>query len=261
MIWYRDDYEKGLILDMNLHVDNVRLQHSFGLESLKVLHLQSSISQYDVAVCFIQFYYLCTISNRNSEIPSSSTYVLLLLGGTWDQWLSNDIITYEHLRHTVHVSEGRVGRAVELIANAKHGIYIFHDDNPISTVSNVLFPLVIAAQRTYYEKNKSDRIHVHLVRGNSHLMKVIESGCEVWDHDYFDSQVSIGLTVAHSLGVTSSRFTLNYIDPLINKHDNDDDSDDSDNQLSVTFNIIYHDFILGRDGSLCVIYMNERVAC
>jgi len=256
LIWFRDEYEKKLVIDLNLHVDNVRLQQAFGLESLKFSTPPSTLRNYDVAVCFIQFYYLCTISNRNTEITSPSNYTLILLGGTWDQWLQHDIISYENLPFTVHISDGRVGRAIELIVNAKNAIYLFHDVNPTaSTISNVLFPMVIAAQRTTVNSDDISRLHIHLVKANDQLIRVLESGCEYWNQDYFDSQVSIGLAVAHSLGVTSSKFTLNYIDPSIisNKIIID--------QMSVIFNVIYDDFTLGRDGNICIFNRNKRIAC
>ena len=256
LIWFRDDYEKNLIIDSNLHVDNVRLQHLFGLEALKVSAPTSSLRNYEVAACFIQFYYLCTISNRNAEIPHSTNYTLILLGGTWEQWLQYDTISYEILPYTVHISDGRVGRAIELLVNANSAVYLFHDVNPTtSTIHNVLFPMVIAAQRTTVNDDDSARLHIHLVKSNDQLLRVLEAGCQNWNHDYFDSQVSIGLTVAHSLGVTSSRFTLSYIDPSINSNNNIID------QISVIFSVIYHDFTLGRDGNLCISNRNKRFAC
>ena len=127
-----------------------------------------------VVVCFFHQAYLCSVEIRNDMIKqrdrgresregegmgiseeegmkeggntkegNQSVYTLLLIGGTWNEWLRmastipsssshsyhSPLVEYDLLPSTIHVASGRVGRAVEVIATADDLLVIHRGSN------------------------------------------------------------------------------------------------------------------------------------
>jgi len=169
------------------------------------------------------------VGSEAAEAPALN-YTLLLLGGTWAEWLvglpltgdgggggggggeGNDggrgppIVPYEQLPRTVHVAGGRVGAAMGLVRRA-HAVFLMHPGHPTTTtidgslpgpapgtVDDVLWPLVLAAQRG---------IHVHLAAANGHLVRSADDALH-WTALKMQRTAASGVVRLHGFAPTSA---------------------------------------------------------
>jgi glycosyltransferase involved in cell wall biosynthesis len=133
-VWYRSDYDVALLQQAVSEVVSAsRWQHMFGVgEAAQDRNATVSV----LLVCYLTDALSCSPASRAQllnqihkqyfgEDYSEESYVLLLLGGTWNDWLamgedkSESIVSRQELHRTVHVREGEVGDAVALVQSAE----------------------------------------------------------------------------------------------------------------------------------------------
>jgi glycosyltransferase involved in cell wall biosynthesis len=272
VILFRDFYEIILFRDAGVVIDNLRIQHSFGVVDNIDMNLISNIHQDEIlVVCFINYIHLCTISNRMKIISKmNSSYTLLLLGGNWSQWvdgINNEfIIIMGNLYRTIHVADMRTGIASKIISSITGTIYILHDNyidniNEISsnndgetdpviinTVNNIIWPIIYACIRNnklsshvgdYY-------LRVHLPKSNNQLMNLFQEDCENWDYNYLKSSISTGFIRLY--GLANSLSTLNF---NIYKENNNNKIYNI-NETVIKLENVYSKFVVGKDGKCCI---------
>jgi glycosyltransferase involved in cell wall biosynthesis len=133
-VWYRSDYDVALLQQaVSEVVPAGRWQHMFGVgEAAHGKHATVRV----LLVCYLTDARSCSPASRAQLLSqihkqyfgddySEESYVLLLLGGTWNDWLdvgedeSGGFISRQELHRTVHVREGEVGDAVALVQSAE----------------------------------------------------------------------------------------------------------------------------------------------
>lgn len=209
LVLFRDYHEMKLLEASGLHTDPMRIQHMFASyaeipfvsseqwstsstedsDSHRSGNKHSVYPRTAVAVCYFEYKSLCSQSARNSIIDPKDrdTYILLLLGGTWSDWISpldsnkeneNDqdmnVLNVDILHRVVHVKEGRTGAAQHLITHAGNGtVYNFHgvweggvvqvdsfnpsekEEVQANTVNDTIWPVVaFCARATYNSRSR-----------------------------------------------------------------------------------------------------------
>lgn len=280
VILFRDFYEISLFRDAGIIMDNLRIQHSFGVVDNIDMNSITNIHQDEIlVVCFINYIHLCTISNRMKITNKmNSSYTLLLLGGSWSQWVdgvdNEFIITRENLYRTVHVADMRTGIATKLISSMTGTIFILHDnyiDNindiyinkdseteilSINTVNNIIWPIIYSCIRnnklsTHFGDNY---LRVHLPKSNNQLMNLFQEDCENWDYNYLKSSISTGFIRLYGLGKSLSALKFKIYKENNNMIYNI-------NETVIKLENIYSKFIVGKDGKCCIENKDNPLMC
>jgi hypothetical protein len=204
------------------------------VEYSSISQLPSTLHQNKIqpvaVVCFHQFADLCTISSRKEFVSMAmDEYHLILLGGTFDDWLSynkgNDtIVNYSMIHRVLHVptSESTLYAQALLLRVSK--TYIMHgsgsSDNEsgtsdhdcaigsilgsgaacMDTYSSVVWPLMTSA---------NGAANIAIARPNAFLVDVVQKDAvKSWTGKYVHNQVQRCLSKLHGLGSSASTFHL-----------------------------------------------------
>lgn len=215
VVWFRSRYELDFMALMgviDLQALDLRLQHGFGVslppynraETASIPAAEGAQMQREAVsaaapllliVCSIHHSSLCSEKNRAAMVQRASNegddiesqhQVLLLLGGTWEAWQRNGVLTNssmgiaERLRNIKLVPQHRGDDAAALFSAARAVIFINPAAASTSPGEDNLWPFVTAAV---------SGARIYLLQPAAHLMQLAEQGCEDWHRDYFENFV------------------------------------------------------------------------
>jgi hypothetical protein len=243
VILHRSPFEVNLLRRAGVELNDLRLQHVFGVGEHDPTTLMASARIDSVFVCFMAFHPLCTASEREKaamqhrvidERGDDPVSVLLLVGGLWEDWLAcENVVRLEDTDRVAHVSEGQwSGEAVTLIQRARR-VFFMHggdvdrdqdgdlmrclesEDNLSSwcsseTLSTSLWPLVAAAVSA--DGSDGLRGRIHLATSNALLLSsVTTDGASGWSAASLDREVRHALDRLHGFGSTRSNLTVDVL--------------------------------------------------
>jgi hypothetical protein len=214
-----------LVVDKEDRID-IPAEYSSISQLLSTLH-QNEIQPVAV-VCFHQFADLCTLSSRREFVSmASDEYHLILLGGTFDEWLSlnigNDtIVDYSMIHRVLHIPTGESTLYAQALLLRVSKTYIMHGSSSnddeignndcaigsvlgssaacIDTYSSVVWPLMVSA---------NGAANIAIARPNQFLINVVQKDTvKSWTGKYVHNQVQRCLSKLHGLGSSASTFHL-----------------------------------------------------
>lgn len=260
-VWSRSAFELELLADLSGAeiASPGRMQHAFGLGMAKEAVVQNSevgaLGSYSdggvwenfaalavVVVCIYPFVDLCCQTNREHYVqmhrgsfdPSSfqARYTLLLLGGTWNDWLSVGLgadgmpfLSQQDLMSVIHVREGHVGDALNIVQQAAVVAVLNptygntqrfaalqqcqHAANTASSEARIRG--LLDCQRDFPVSTTSEALwplvaaavssaKIHLLNSSPQLMDVVRQDCSGWSQEAFVVMVRTGMNRLLGLG-------------------------------------------------------------
>jgi hypothetical protein len=238
VIWYRDSYDLKELQSQGLFFPLTRYQHVFGLSPRigrvgmqEESQVFSSVrrgpeAQHDiveevsiekrffcpqeavdiVVICPVEHVEAC--SHENIEINiGSKPFTLVLLGGTWTQWLKNEALFKKSLQGddglgavsllacTFHFEQG-IGNAVWLIANAKRLLYVH---NPSISKANEIWPFIAAGNAG---------VIVEILILDPRVVHVVQEFTSPWPDTYLRDCVLRGIARLHGFAPRSGKVEI-----------------------------------------------------
>jgi len=260
-VWSRSPFEMELLTALNGAeiASPGRMQHVFGLGVVREAVVQSSevaaMGSYSdtapevhfapsalVVVCIYPHVDLCCQTNREhyvrmygSALDASSVqarYTLLLLGGTWTDWLGVDtgadalpFLSQQDLLSVIHVGKGRTGDALNIVQNAAVVAVLnptFGNTQSFAALRQCQIATdsssydarargLLDCQRNFPVSTTSEALwplvaaavssaRIHLLNSSPQLMDVVRQDCSGWSQEAFVVMVRTGMNRLLGLG-------------------------------------------------------------
>lgn len=269
VVLYRDLYEKNLLIETEVKAhehrcaaedfdcstssrrdssDPKRWQHAFGV-AIETPHIHS----FPVVLCMYNSMSHCTRRIRDSMV-SQSNYLLLLVGGKFDDWLryctseseidcilkcvSDPPLLIGMLSRTLHFSSYQSELLSRLCA-AERVYLLFDAQNERDLVNDQLWPLITAAV--------CDRPIHFLHHPGSHMRAVLSDGCDSWNEEYLETSWRYASQRLHGLASSQSKVSISS-----NYPNGQYFSLDHLSHHSLIFQPQMDHFLTGRDGKICL---------
>eukprot|EP01032_Pedospumella_encystans_P015993 gene15993-18265_t len=267
-VWYRDEFELALLTAIcgpGGVIAAGRLQHVFGIGAVTSAESEMLVSTSGtsvasdvtatVVVCIYPHIHLCARSNReyfvrnvwkDDKIMSSEvySYTLLLLGGSWDEWLSagpgpdgQPFLNTNELHTVVHVRGDRVGDAANVVQRSRAVVILnpAYGDNARHQKMHECFAnahmlanaaeKASALQRCLRDTPAStteeviwplvaaavSSARIHLLSRSPQILDVARSGCGEWSEERFVVMVQTGMNRLLGLGSTHTSVTVSRL--------------------------------------------------
>lgn len=271
VIWYRSPYEQKALESLGFTAPGIRLQHSFGTidsstpvdisneigvemeklyevirpgndDNMNMDHVHEKQTLSHAIICIYNHISSCSSIERQEVEDINS--VLILLGGTLDDWINDDnFLGFTPLSRIIlakNYSTDLIISMLKVVTNVTF-IHEIGTDDVRFLQSDALWPFVYPLT---LGKNVATK------HSNVHMDTLHDVSCENWDGKYREKSIKVGLARLFGLGVATSSFKI--FGPNMGSNIT---------STNIPLEIEFNDFEPGKDGRFCIVYKSKDIIC